>query len=436
MNIENLIFKKNKRLLRFSLRQINRFLIRPYVRWRNIPLIAITGTNGKTTVSRLLNRIYLSAGYNIGMCCTAGVQHNGVPVARGDYSHGLGIWHASRGRVVDILVAETARGGILKFGLGYARSMAGVVTNVYEDHLGLEGVQTIEQMAEVKSAIPRHTTPQGTVVLNGDQALVRSMISRTRASGIYFTVEDEQDRFDHCYYLHDGHIFRKSGSFKKRILDVKSLPITLQGTLTYNVANVMAALATVEAMQPWVPVQLETVQTVLQEFGMNPNDNPTRLNLLRIKDRYVLLCTCKNPESYRRDAETIRTIQKKYKFDHVIGMLTAPGDRRQDFYEQISHTVAPLCSYFFVRPPLKRYLRIRTGEEIVRLLSASIPAERILSTENLPLESIFDWTRKTIKGTCLYVYFYATLESNLDIMRLISESQHIPIEIGEKLWRL
>jgi cyanophycin synthetase len=423
---------KNDRFHHFVMRQANRFLIRPYVLWRGVPIIAITGTNGKTTVTRLLNKVYLSAGYRVGMACTEGVYLDGVEIVHGDYTNGPGIWRALKGNNIDIIIAETGRGGIIRSGLGYQKCQVGVVTNVHEDHLGQDGVHTVQQMAEVKSAIPRHTYPDGTVVLNGDHPLVRPMAAKTRASITYFTVEDRQKEFDRCYYSQNDYIFRKDGSFAERILAVNEIPISLQGMLKYNIANAMAALAAVEGMQALVPVPQETVRSVLREFGNDPNDNPTRLfTMLRYKGKTVLLCRLKNPASIQRDAEILQRIQKKYKFDHLIGILTGVGDRRQDHFERISRMVAPICRYFFVRPPAKKYWRGRTGEEIVHLLSVSIHKDRILSTENLPLESVFDQTQHILSDNCLYVYFNPLLEADLDVPKLISEAKIIPLEIGD-----
>jgi cyanophycin synthetase len=430
MNLKGLILRKNW-LNKFTDKQANRFLIRPYLKLRNIPIIAITGTNGKTTVTRLLNRIYLLAGYRVGMCCTDGVYNNDVLMAKGDYAYGIGIWHATRGQKIDVMVAETARGGILKYGLGFHTCRVGIVTNVYEDHLGLDGVHNVEQMAEVKSKVPCNTDQYGTVVLNADNDLARNMIDKTQAHVIYFTVEGRQEDFDHCYYLYDGYIFRKSGQLAEELFAVDKMPISIQGMLTYNIANAMAALAAVEGMQPWVPVKLETVYSALKEFGKNANDNPTRLTLLKFKGKTVLLCRCKNPDSFYRDVEVIQKIQNKHEFDHTIGILTGIGDRRQDYFEKISRIVETVCQYFFIRPPAEKYLRLRTGDEIVRLLSVSIPEDRILSTQNMPLESVFDITEKTLGGKCLYVIFMALQEADLNLQKLITEGQSIPIVISD-----
>ncbi len=426
--IKSLIYR-NKLIYSIIRRSANLFLIRPYIKWRNIPIISITGSNGKTTVTRLLNKIYLSAGYRVGMACTDGVYSDGIEIMHGDYTGGLGVWHATRGRDINILVAETGRGGIVKYGLGFSKCQVSVVTNIYEDHLGLDGIHTLEQLSEVKSTIVQHTESNGTAVLNGDDSLVRKMVSKSNSSVVYFTVENKFNEFSNCYYFHNKRIYKKSGSLTDTVIDVRKIPITLKGQLTYNVANVMAVLAAVEGMQPRLPVSLETVHSVLKKFGKNPNDNPTRLNFLRFKGRHVLLCRCKNPESVRRDVRVIQGIKNKYNFDHVIGMLTAVGDRSNEHFQKISRTAAPIFRYFFVRPPSKKYLRHRTGEEIVRLLSIAIDKDRILGNSNLPLELIFEKTEETLSGNILYVFLSALHEADLDIPNLISNSDNIPIDI-------
>jgi cyanophycin synthetase len=429
---------QNRRLEMLLVPQFFRFFQRPYLAWRKIPIVAITGTNGKTTNAKLLYRIYLAAGYRVAMCCTEGAYRNDVLLEDGDQAGGLAIYLATRHQKIDIVVAETAGGGMFRNGLGFYTCRVGVVTNVYEDHLGLEGdpavglegVNTLEQMAEVKSAIPRHTHPDGAVVLNGDHPLVQPMAAKTRASTIYFTVEDRQNEFDHCYYFKDRWIFRKYGSNSEPIIDVETIPITLQGELIYNIANSAAVLAAVEGMQTKVPVPLETAQSVLQEFGKDPEDNPARFTMLRLKDVFVLLCRCKNPESSRRDVEVIQKIQRKYQFDCLIGVMTAPGNRREDHIKKLSANCANICEYVFVRPPAEKYLRTRTGQEIVRLLSANIPKERILSTKNLPLAEVINITRKKVIGSCLYVYFNALWNADLDFPTLINQAKIVPIDIN------
>ena len=437
MEITDFILK-HRRLETFFVPLFFKLFQRPYLAWRQIPIVAITGTNGKTTSTKLLYRIYLAAGYRVAMCCTEGAYLNDTLVLKGDQAGGLPIYIATRRQRVDIIVAETAGGGMIRNGLGFYKCHVGVVTNVYEDHLGLKGdpgvglkgYHTVEQMAEAKSEIPRHTSRDGTLVLNGDHALVRPMADKTQASIIYFTIDQRQNEFDRCYFLEDGSIFRKMGSNIEPIIDVQTIPITLQGERIYNVANVMAVLAAVEGMQARVPVPFKTIRSVLHDFGNDPNDNPGRFTMLRFNGDFVLLCRCKNPESSRVDTKVIQKIQVRYQFDHVIGVMTGVGNRREDHTRKVSAIIAEICRYVFVRPPADKYLRTRTGAEIVKLLTKDIPNERILSTEKLPLKEVINITKEKVAGSCLYVYFNASWEANLDLPKLYNQAEIVPIDIN------
>ena len=133
------------------------FLVRPRVDRMGVPIIAVTGTNGKTTVCNLLYRIYLDAGYRVGLATTDGVMCRRETLLEGDKAGISGLWRLASCDELDVIVAETARGGILHNGLGFSSCSASVVTNVHEDHLGLGGIETVEEMAELKATLPRHT---------------------------------------------------------------------------------------------------------------------------------------------------------------------------------------------------------------------------------------------------------------------------------------
>jgi cyanophycin synthetase len=180
-------------------RRLNIRLVRhPLLALRGIPLIAITGTNGKTTTTLLINRILRDAGYRTGCSCTEGVLIDGEWLVHGDEAGSKGLWMASRPSGLHALVAETARGGILRYGLGFSSCHVSVVTTVAADHLGEHGIETVEDLARVKSSLPQHTRADGAVVLNADVPLVRDMARKTRARGVYFTLEKPLDAWDHC----------------------------------------------------------------------------------------------------------------------------------------------------------------------------------------------------------------------------------------------
>jgi cyanophycin synthetase len=400
-----------------------KWFIRSYVAMLRIPVIAITGTNGKTTVSRLIEKTLLNAGYNVGSCNTEGVNHNGVQIWKGDASWGYGVWKAARCPNVDLLVVETARGGIVRYGLGFKRCQVGVVTNVYEDHLGFDGINSLEEMAEVKSTIPQHTDIRGSIVLNGDDAFVRDMACRSRAAPIYFVLRNDYKKFDRVFYLKDSCIFKKNKNEDEScVMDIKDIPITFGGKLNFNIANVMAALAAVEGIQRFVPIKIKSIKKTLKEFGNSPFDNMNRFCMVTFKGESVVLSYSKNPESYRNDIEVIKRIMINGNFENSVGVLTGPGNRKEKYYKEISEIVAPVCDYFFIRPPKQQYLRCRNGEEIVKLFSESIPGDKILSEKQSSLSEVISLSKEKLEGRTLFIVFYAALEADIDYLDVINDS--------------
>jgi cyanophycin synthetase len=388
----------------------------------NVPIIAITGTNGKTTTARLIERIYLDAGYNVGTCTTEGVTHNGELIWRGDASWGYGALDAAKCPNVDLLVLETGRGGIVRFGLGFRKCHVGIVTNLYEDHLGFDGINTIEEMAQVKSLIPKRTDPQGVVILNGDDNLVRQMAKKTRAAPIFFVVENDPNQFKRVFYLKKNSIYKRMDSNDEFVINVKDIPITYKGMLAHNIPNVMAALASLEGINKFLPTNKDSLEKTLTEFGNRPSDNFNRFGIVTFKGEKVILGFTKNPESCRREIEVIKRIRDFGRFVNVVGVLTAIGDRQENFYEEISALVAPVCDYFFIRPPKQKYLRGRKGEEIIRLLSSSIPREKIISDRQSSLPEVISMSKGMLAGPTLFVIFWPFAEAEIDFQEILNEA--------------
>jgi cyanophycin synthetase len=401
------------------------FVYKPYITNLHIPIIAITGTNGKTTVARLLERIYLDAGYNVGTCTTDGFTHNGALFMNGDMSWGFGAWKAARCPNADLLILETARGGILNYGIGFKKCQVGIVTNLYEDHLGFGGVKTLEEMADVKSSIPSHTDQEGSLILNGDNPYVRAMADKSPAKPIYFVIENDYRQFQNVFFLQEDFIYKKIGGLKEQIINVKDLPITCNGILGYNIGNVMAALAALEGMMKFIEVKNESALKTLTEFGLSPYDNINRFCLLTFQGESVLLDFCKNPECYRREIGIIEKIKQSQKFDIVVGVLTAPGNRQDKLITEISGLAASICDYFFVSPPKPEYLRGRNDDEIVRLISSKIPRNKILSDRRSSLNEVISLSRGRLEGKILFVIFCAMITANIDYMEVVEQAEFV-----------
>jgi len=282
-------------------------------------------------------------------------------------------------------------------------------------------------MADVKSSIPMHTHQEGSIILNGDDANVRTMADRSPANPIYFVIENDYRQFQNVFFLEEGFICKKIGDFKEQVINVKDLAITFGGILGYNIGNVMAALAALEGMKKFIRVKKESVSKTTSEFGISPYDNINRFCLLTFKGENVVLDCCKNPECYRREIGIIEKIKQSEGFDNIVGVLTSPGNRQEKFFTEISELAASICDYFFVRPPKPEYLRGRNSEEIVRLISSNIPRNRILSDHRSSLNEVILLSKIRLEGKILFVVFLVIADANIDYMQVVEQAAYHPL---------
>lgn len=401
--------------------------IRPSLRRLGVPIVAVTGSSGKTSTVRLLSRMFTAMGYSVGASCTEGVLHNDRLVRRGDQSGGGGAWRAARCPGVELLVLESARGGMLTHGPAFGECDVAVVTNVSDDHLGYHGVNTTSEMAAVKGAVPSRAKESGAAILNADDPLVRTMAEGTKARVVWFTVDGRQEQFDPCFYFEKGGLWRRTGEERRFLAEAGEFPITIWGKRRCQVANLLAALAAMEALKGRLTVKEAPALASLREFGRNPADAPGRFTLHRYRGRYLLLCHSKNPASLREDGALIRLLREWYGFDTLVGILTSTGRKNAALYRSLSREAAPLCDLFFVRPPKAHFAMDHTPEEMVELLSSAIPPEKIAGREPCSLDEILDGTGKVAPEGTLYVVFNASAEEGLDLDAFQEASESVPI---------
>ena len=411
------MFQKTPRLRKFVLRLAMTLLVQPRLWQLGVPIIAITGTNGKTTIVRLLTRIYRNAGYNVGACSTYGVTHNEKFVSRTDDASGLGAWRAAGCPNVDLLVLEVARGGLARWGTGFKKCQVGIVTNVYEDHLGYEGIHTLKQMAELKSAVPRATKKDGAIILNADDPLVREMAGKSKAEPIYFSMTKDHNEFDKVFYLNSSYICKKIGTVEEPVIDIKEIPITLNGERSFNIANVMAILAAVEGAKKLIPVDNAVVTRTLREFGTQPHDNLGTFHIISLQGERVILCNAKNPASFRFEIEMIKKIKGKEGFDHIAGILSAPGNRNDRYYQEMSELASHVCDLVLVTTPKDHYLRGRDPRELVALMSSKIPQSRILDDKDYTMSQWIELSRNRLGGRILFVVFSSIISAKIDVFQ-------------------
>jgi cyanophycin synthetase len=258
-----------------------------------IPIVAVTGTNGKSTTTRLIAHIAGAAGLRVGMTNSDGIYVRDRLVEAGDWTGFGGASRILAEPGLQVAVLETARGGILLRGIGYSANDVSVVTNVSADHLGLQGIDTIDELAEVKAAIVRITRRGGWAVLNADDPRVWAMRRETRAGWYPFSmdpnsaaVEQALDRGGRAAVLRDGSlVLVGAGRRARRLPPVAELPVTFGGLAAYNVANALAAAAACDALG----ISSGRIAAGLRSFTLDTGVNPGRLNLYERRGLLVLI---------------------------------------------------------------------------------------------------------------------------------------------------
>lgn len=299
-----------------------------------IPVIAITGTNGKTTTTRLVAHAAALTGLSTGMTTTDGVYINKVMTMRGDCTGYLSARAVLSAPDVDIAVLETARGGILKRGLAFDRCDVGVVLNVSADHLGMDGIDTIEDLAQVKAVVAKSASRA--VVLNAaDSHCVAMAADLNRGVEVLYFAQDADNPVllrhlesgGRAVYTHDNAMVLANGARHEALLDVRAMPFSLQGLARYNIDNALAAAAALVA----AGFSNEQVAAGLESFVSDGRHNPLRSNVFDVEGVTVIVDYAHNCAAYAALAGMARAMTA----GRVVGVVSAPGDRRD---EDLVHT--------------------------------------------------------------------------------------------------
>lgn len=296
-----------------------------------IPVIAITGTNGKTTTTRLTAHLFRQTGRTVGFTTTDGVYLHNRLVMEGDMTGPFSANIILSNPTVEVAVLETARGGILRAGLGFDECDVGVVLNVSSDHLGLRGIHTLEQLAEVKSVVPAVVKREGHAVLNADDPLVYAMRDRSGGDIVLFSTlpDGTNEIFDEHIErggigarIEDGEFVVRRGRLRIPIASVREVPLMMGGAARFQQQNVLAAIATAYVQG----VRYDTIRAGLLSFFPSPSMTPGRLNLLRVGNARVLVDYAHNPAAVAGLVEMVTEIPARRR----IGVVASPGDRRDE----------------------------------------------------------------------------------------------------------
>ncbi|HEX5148484.1 MAG TPA: Mur ligase family protein, partial [Candidatus Limnocylindrales bacterium] len=344
---------------------------------RRIPIVSVSGTNGKSTVSRLITHILLTGGRHVGTTTSDGVIVDERMVEPGDWTGPGGAQQILARRDIDVAVLETARGGILLRGVGYESNDASVFTNVSSDHLDLQGIHTLPELAEVKSTICRITRPDGWVVLNADDPLVAAVARRVRGQVAFFTLGGRGSRTvrrhraggGRAYLVHGGVLLEANGEVETEIVEVTRIPITIGGLARHNVANALAAAGGARG----VGASVAEVRDGLSGFAPDSSRSPGRLNLFRLGQRVVIVDFAHNEAGIAAVLDVAEGIAAgaAARTAPITAIIGTAGDRPDDTLRGIGRIAGSRAQRVAIKQTLK-YLRGRTPESVVGELLAGI----------------------------------------------------------------
>ncbi|MFM9903782.1 MAG: cyanophycin synthetase [Pyrinomonadaceae bacterium] len=350
-----------------------------------IPIFAITGTNGKTTTTRLIAHILKNSGRTVGFTTTDGTYIGNQQIVAGDNTGPVSAQLVLKDPTVDVAVLETARGGIIRSGLGFDYCDIGVVMNISSDHLGLKDVNTLEDLARVKSVVPRAVSKKGFAVLNAQDDLVYKMKELVDGQVVCFSMDEdhptirrraERGRIS-CVY-ENGFITILKGKWKVRIEKATNIPLTYGGRAEFMIQNVLAATLACFVHG----VSLEDLRTGLTTFNAGTAQTPGRLNFIEVGDVTVLMDYAHNPAGLRGLTSFVTKMSYKYR----TILLNVAGDRRDDDIREFGRIAGDAFDRIVIRKG--HYLRGRTEESIYQLLQ-----EGIAQSENTPAVRIIAESR-------------------------------------------
>ena len=343
---------------------------RPTTITPTIPVVAVTGTNGKTTTSRMIAHIARTDGRLVGWSNTDGIYIDGELVEAGDYSGPSGAGRVLAHPGIELAVTETARGGILLKGIGLTRNDVSVVTNVTADHLGLQGIDTVDQLAEVKAVVPRITRASGWAVLNADDPRVLAMRQVIRANHWVFSrdadspaIREVLNSGGRATTVIDGWItVLRPGADPEPLVELVEVPMTLAGLSRFNVENTLAAASAALA----IGVGWETVVAGLRSFLPDAQHNPGRMNFFSLPgDVTVVMDLAHNEAGLEALLEIMQGVRRPG--SRVLLGLGAVGDRTDELIDALGEIGAKGSDVVAIGHK-EAYLRGRTLDEIDVLL--------------------------------------------------------------------
>lgn len=349
-----------------------------------IPIIAVTGTNGKTTTTRLISHIVKNNGYRVGFTTSDGIYIQNTMLTKGDTTGPVSAEFILKDPTVEFAVLETARGGILRSGLGFSQCDIGVLTNIKEDHLGMNDIHNLKDLTKVKRVVLDSVKKNGWSVLNAEDDYSMRIINDLPSNVAIFSLDENNEYIKKfakegritCVY-EEGFVTIKKGDWKIRIGKVKDFPITMEGKAKFMIDNVLAASLACYLYG----FGIEDISNSLRTFIPSAQLTPGRLNVFKFKNFKVLIDFAHNPAGYEAIEDYLKNVESTKK----IGIISGVGDRRDEDIRLCGKIAGRMFDHIIIRN--EKHLRGRTEEEINGLIIDGMQSSgRDVSYETIPKE--------------------------------------------------
>ncbi len=344
-------------------------MLYPMGKSARIPIIAVTGTNGKTTTTRLIAHIIKNNGNRVGFTTSDGIYVHNTLLMKGDTTGPFSAEFILKDPTVEVAVLETARGGILRSGLGFNKCDIGVVTNIQEDHLGISDIHDLDDLTRVKSVVIGAVKRNGWAVLNADNEYCLKIGEKADCNVTYFSMDEQNPVIkEHCKkggiaaIYENGYVTIKKGDWKIRVEKATHIPLTFNGTVNFMIQNVLAATLTTFL---W-GYKTEDIRTSLETFIPSAAHTPGRMNIFKFKDFKVLVDFAHNPDGFNGIKAYLSTIPAT----EQVGVISGTGDRRDEDIIETARIAAQMFDRIYICQ--EKYLRGRTRDELVDLLLTGI----------------------------------------------------------------
>lgn len=334
-----------------------------------IPIIAVTGTNGKTTTTRLLAHIVKNNGYKVGFTTSDGIYIQNHLMEKGDTTGPISAEYILKDPTVEFAVLETARGGILRSGIGFSRCDIAVITNIQEDHLGLSDIHSLKDLARVKSTVAESVKKDGWAVLNADDPECVEIGAKLKCNVAYFSMDEDQPFIKKLSkegkivaVYENGFLTVKKGEWKIRVERVAMVPLTMGGKAKFMIANALAATL---ASYLW-GFKTEDISQSLQTFIPGVAQTPGRMNIFEFKRFKVLIDFAHNASGYLGIEDYLSSVEANKK----IGIIAGVGDRRDEDIRECAKIAGRMFDHIIIRQ--EKHLRGRTEDELIDLILEGI----------------------------------------------------------------